>query len=160
MDLYERVAENIGGVRSDIEWAIKCGVPPTVFLRERTVEGPWTDKDTAYVRAFAYYEAGLCPGGPHVLAETSKPEHADAYRPDKDRELRCHHCAGSAVLARATADDDDTAGVMVPLKLDPEIVARNLLPVPDPPTAEQLQQRAIEDAKRMEDAMRQPTPAI
>lgn len=79
------------------------------------------------------YEAGLCPGGNHPLAETSKPEHADAYRPDKDREVRCHFCKAQELLAEVMAKGEDTAGVFLPLMLDPEVVALNKKPVPPLP---------------------------
>ena len=96
------------------------------------------------------YEADYCPGGRHVLAETSKPEHADAYRPaGEDDQIRCHYCKAQAALSEVMEKKEDTAGVFVPLVLDPDVVARNLLPVPEPPSAEQLQIRAQEDAARM-----------
>lgn len=114
--------------------AARLHIPPTLFLRVRTVESPWwTDRDTQMMRALAVYEAGLCPGGDHVLAETTKPEHADAYRPDTGARIRCHYCKALALMSEVAAKEEDTAGVMVPLVLDPDVVALNLLPVPPLP---------------------------
>jgi hypothetical protein len=130
----ERVADDRDPLRGLLEAARRWRVPPTVFIRKRTVNSAeWTDDDTMLALALENYESGLCPGGPHVLAETSKPEHADAYRPDTAKRLRCHHCKASALLAEVTANEEDTAGVMVPLMLDPDVVALNLLPVPPLP---------------------------
>ena len=130
----ERVADDGDSLRGLLEAARKWRVPPTVFMRKRTVNSvEWTDEDTILALALENYEAGLCPGGPHVLAETSKPEHEDAYRPDRANEIRCHRCKAAALLAEVTAKEEDTAGVMVPLILDPDRVALNLLPVPPLP---------------------------
>lgn len=130
----ERVADSSDPLRPLLEAARKWRVPPTVFIRKRTVNsGEWTDEDTLLALALEDYEAGLCPGGPHVLAETSKPEHADAYRPDTEKQVQCHHCKASALLQDVMSKEEDTAGVMVPLMLDPDVVALNLLPVPPLP---------------------------
>lgn len=130
MDLYERVAQNANGLRSDLEAAREWGVHPTVFLRERTIEGPWTDRDTLYARLLKHYESGMCPGGSHVLAETSRPEHADAYRPGE--RIQCHYCKAVALQAEVDAKKEE-AGWLVPFVLDADVVARNLLPVPPLP---------------------------
>lgn len=121
-----------------------------MFVGDRKVNTrEWTWQDTQLAMALETFEAGLCPGGDHVLAETSKPEHADAYRPDKDHEVRCHKCKARALLDEVMAKDEDSVGVFVPLMLDLEVVARNLLPTPEPPTADELRIRAEEDAVRM-----------
>lgn len=130
----ERVADDSDPLRTLLEAAKAWHVPPTVFIRKRTVNcTEWTDDDTLLAMALEDYEASLCPGGPHVLAETSKPEYADAYRPDSEKRIRCHKCKASALLAEVTSKEDDTAGVMIPLYLDPDVVALNLLPVPPLP---------------------------
>jgi hypothetical protein len=98
----------------------------------RTVNsGDWTDQDTSYALALEDYEAGLCPGCNHPLAETSQPDHADAYRPEKP--IRCHYCTAQALVAEVAEKDDNTAGLMFPLTLDPEVVELNRKPVPPLP---------------------------
>lgn len=132
--------------------AARLHIPPTIYLRDRKVESPWwTDRDTQMMRALAYYEAGLCPGGNHVLAETSRPEHEDAYRPGE--KIRCFYCKALAAVSEVQAKDEDSAGVLTVLELDPALVNLNLQPAPPPPTAEQLQERqAAEDALRIANA--------
>jgi len=80
------------------------------------------------------YEAGLCPGGPHVLAETSKPEYEGAFVPESDEPIRCHECTAGALLAEVMEKREKPAGLILPqLKIDPEVVAQNLKPVPPLP---------------------------
>ena len=130
-----RVADPDDPLRTLLEAARRWGVPPTVFLRKRTVNSrEWTDEDTVLALALEDHEAGYCPGGRHVLAETSKPEHADAYRPaGEDDQIRCHYCKAQAALSDVMAKKEDTAGLFIPLVLDADVVERNLLPVPPLP---------------------------
>lgn len=148
MGLMERLSDPKDPLRFKLEAARKWGIPPTVVLQERTVSTrEYTPQDLPYVFALEMFEAGLCPEG-HELAETSKPEHEGAYRPDKDREVTCHKCKGAALLGKAQSEDQDSVGVYTPLKLDLDVVALNKQPVPAFPTAEELQQRALDDAER------------
>jgi hypothetical protein len=107
-------------------------VPPTVFIGERTVNtAEWTFQDTRLALALEDYEAGLCPGGDHVLAETSKDEHADAYRPGP--RVRCHKCKARALLDEVLGKEEDAAGVLAPIVLDLDVVELNKKPVPPLP---------------------------
>jgi hypothetical protein len=108
-------------------------VPPTVFLRKRIVNSTeWTDEDTSLAMALEDYEAGLCPGGPHPLAETTRPEHADAYRPGE--RILCHYCKAQALVAEvAEKQQESQAGVLTPLVLDADVVELNRRPVPPLP---------------------------
>lgn len=149
----ERLADPRDPLRFWLELAREWHVPPEVVLEERTVNTTeWTARDIAYMAALKAYEASLCPGGDHVLAETSKPEHEDAYRPDSANKLRCYHCKAQHTLSEVMAKDEDSAGVFVPLMLDPDVVALNRLPVPEFPTDEELEIRAQEDAERQNQA--------
>ena len=128
----ERVADPDDPLRSLLVAARRWGVPPTVFLRERSVNTTeWTDRDTLYALALEDFEAGLCPGGDHVLAVTSRPEHDSAYRPGE--RTVCHYCKAEALLADVMGKEENAAGVLVPLVLDPDVVALNKLPVPPLP---------------------------
>jgi hypothetical protein len=130
--LAKRVADPDDPLRSLLQAARRWQIPPTVFLWVRTVNSrEWTDQDTVYAMALEDYEAGLCPGCNHPLDETTKPEHADAYRPGE--RMRCHYCKAQALIAEVAEKDEDSAGVLVPVVLDPDVVAQNLKPVPPLP---------------------------
>jgi hypothetical protein len=130
--LAERLADDGDPFRSRLQAARTWHVPPTVVLGERTVHTTeWTARDVDLLLALEDYEAGYCPGGPHPLAETSKPEHYDAYRPGEA--FVCHYCKTQAVIAAAAEDDENAAGKLVPIVLDAEVVKRNLLPKPPLP---------------------------
>lgn len=131
--LAERVADDKDPLRYLLRGARKWGVPPSVFIGQRTVAtDQWRhDLDTPLAMALEDYEAGLCPGGDHVLAETSKPEHADAYRPGE--RIRCHQCTAEALVAETVRDEEHLAGLLIPVVLDPAVVAQNMRPVPPLP---------------------------
>ncbi len=132
MGYAERIIDPDDPLRFLLQAARRWQVPPTVFLRKRTVHsGEWTDEDTSLAMLLEDYEAGLCPGGPHPLAETTKPEHADAYRPGEP--VRCHYCRAQALVAEVAEKDESGAGLLIPLVLDPDVVALNLLPIPPLP---------------------------
>ena len=100
MGYYERVVKD-QDFRLDLQAARAWRVHPTVFLRLRTVEGPWTDQDTALARALAHYEAQCCSRG-HFLPVTSAQ--------GIERRLRttntgiCHQCASVDMAAESKAD--------------------------------------------------------
>lgn len=130
--LAERVGDDGDPLRSLLRAARTWRVPPTVFLLERTVETTqWRERDSVYAMALEDYEAGLCPGGNHPLAETTRPEHQDAYLPAE--RIRCHYCTAQAMVAEVMEKEDHPAGLMVPLVLDAEVVALNRQPVPPLP---------------------------
>lgn len=102
-----------------------------MFIRKRTVGSrDWTDEDTTLALALEDYEAQCCDRG-HYLPESTKQEHADAYRPGE--RVRCHECKAEHSLAEVMEKEPDTAGVLVPMALDPDVVALNQLPVPPLP---------------------------
>src|SRR5215207_4156479 len=87
----------------------------------RAVETPeWTAEDRDLAYALMNYEAGLCPGCQQSLDETSKSEHSDAYRPDEP--IRCHYCTAQALVSETAEKQHSPAGLLFPLRLDPEIV--------------------------------------
>jgi hypothetical protein len=135
MGYAERVADDKDPLRAQLQAARTMRIPPTIFLRKRTNESPWwTDEDTSLIMALESYE-DRCDGRGHYLPETTKPEHADAYRPGAP--FTCHKCRAEDLLAEV-ADKDaekgrDTAGVLVPIVLDPDVVKLNLKPVPPLP---------------------------
>jgi hypothetical protein len=133
MGFAERVADPDDPLRYLLQAARAWRVPPTVFLRTRTVNTTeWTEQDTTLAMALEDYEAGLCPGGNHPLAETSRSEHADAYRPGE--RIRCHYCKAQALIAEvAEKSQENLAGVLTPIVLDADVVALNRRPVPPLP---------------------------
>ena len=137
-------------LRAVVKAARAWGVSPSRFMGARrivtyeydspsgrllaAVETPeWTEEDRELAFALEEHEAGLCPGGDHVLAETSKPEYQDAFLPDKDSEVRCHECTGQALVAEILDKRERSAGLMMRLKVDPDVVERNKQPVPPLP---------------------------
>jgi hypothetical protein len=130
--LAGRIANPDDPLRVMLQAARRWQVPPTVFLRLRTAGGGWSDADTTYAMALESYEAGLCPGCSHPLEETTKRDHRDAYRPDGPG-VRCHYCTAQALLSEVNADKEGVEGLLFPIVLDAEVVARNKLPVPPLP---------------------------
>lgn len=112
--------------------ARKWHVPPTVVLRERKVNTTeWTGRDVDHMLALEEYESGLCPGGDHPLSETARPEHEDAYR--LGERIRCYYCKANGLADKVLAKDEDSAGVLIAIDLDPEVVALNRRPIPPVP---------------------------
>lgn len=89
----------------------------------------WTVEDREAALALLDYEAGLCSGCHHPLEETTKAEHADAYRPGEP--IRCHYCTTRVAIDRNA--DEKSAGLLIPIKLNPEVVELNKQPVPPLP---------------------------
>jgi hypothetical protein len=137
MGYAERVADDGDSLRRRLQAARAWRIPPTVFLRKRTVNSTeWDDEDTSLAMALEDYEAE-CDDRGHYLPETTKPEHDDAYRADRNRQQTCYKCRAEDVLGEVLGKEAErgvrTAGLMIPFVLDPEVVARNLLPVPPVP---------------------------
>lgn len=100
--LYDRVADDKDSLRGALQAARSWGVHPTVFLRERTVDGPWTDRDTAYARALAWYEAQLCGGCGGFLPETTRPAREVQYAATLVAE--CGKCVARQIRAEAESE--------------------------------------------------------
>lgn len=129
-----------------VEAARAWHVSPSVFMGEpvitkhvydhagrlaRTETIWWTPEDREAALALLDYEARLCSGCNHPLEETTKAEHADAYRPGEP--IRCHYCTARAVLNRSLEKEENTVGLLIPIKLNPEVVELNKQPVPPLP---------------------------
>ncbi len=56
----------------------------------------WTDDDRDLALALLAYEASLCGGCGHPLAETTRPEAEDTYQGDL---IRCHRCTAAEQVA-------------------------------------------------------------
>jgi hypothetical protein len=95
MGIAERLADPADPLRVLLQAARSWRVPPTVFLRQRTVNSTdWTDQDTSYALALEDYEAGLCPGCNHPLAETSQAGPRRRLPPGEADPLPLLHGAG------------------------------------------------------------------
>jgi hypothetical protein len=104
-----------------------------VFLGQRTVNtAEWTLADTELALALEDYEASLCPGGEHVLDESSLADREDAYRPGFP--IRCHYCTAQALVSEtASKNHERPDGLLFPIVLDAELVELNRKPVPPLP---------------------------
>lgn len=120
------------GLRAALEAARAWGVSPSRFLgREpatavmpalngsggwRFVREPeWLEEDRALALAFGIYEADLCPGCRHPLAETTDAAHEFAYRPGAP--IRCHRCTVSSMAANAYAEQPHASALLLPIEL-------------------------------------------
>jgi hypothetical protein len=136
--LSERIADPDYPLRSLLQAAKAWRVPPTVFLGDRTVRTAEWDypQDTQYALALEDYEAN-CDDRGHYLPETTKPEHDDAYRPDRNGQQTCYKCRAEELLGEVLGKEAErgarTSGLMIPLVLDADVVALNRLPVPPLP---------------------------
>ncbi len=123
MGLLERIADPDDPLRAHLVTAQKWGVPPTLFLRERTTGGPWTDQDTAYAMALAAYETRLCPRG-HDTAETLQQANSDAYRGVTIGE--CQKCVAVDIEIRRWDEHKRAQALLFGVEgPDPDVVAAN-----------------------------------
>jgi len=121
-------------LRAVVKAARAWGISPSRFMGSRPETPEWTPRDRELAFALMEYEAGLCPGGPHVLAETSKPEYEGAFVPEDPEPIRCHECTAAALLSELLEKRENPAGLLLPqLQIDPKIVEQNLKPVPPLP---------------------------
>lgn len=134
MDPFERVASD-PLLRQAIEAARSWGVSPSRFLGAEvvtrhgydvgqrlavsTTSPEWTDEDRELVFAFLAWEASLCPGCRHPLAETMKAENEERYR--GVLEGRCHRCTALEIEQEKHQKKDHPSALLVTVKLtDPE----------------------------------------
>lgn len=97
----------------------------------RTETSGWTGPDREAVLALLNYEAGLCPGCNHPLAETTRVEHTAAYRPEPP--IRCHFCTTQAAMAKTQSEDEKSPGLLYSISLDAAVVELNSQPIPPLP---------------------------
>lgn len=117
MGLLERLADDKDPMRVDLQTARSWHVSPTMFLGERT-EGPaWTMQDTEYARALAVFEASLCPGCAHDLAETTNPANEGRYEVDPTQTVICHRCAGRASAAKQFEHHTHPEALLIAMRL-------------------------------------------
>lgn len=65
-------------------------------------EPDWTDDDRDLALALLAYEASLCHGCGHPLAETTRPEAEEAYVAEA---MRCHRCTAAEQEAESYRDN-------------------------------------------------------
>ena len=131
--LSDRLRDDQDPLRDILRAARSWSVPLSVFLgREvvtthehdsagrlvRSTQQPlWTAEDREAALALAAYEASLCSGCGDPLAETTKPEHEDAYVPKAA--IRCHRCAAAVRGQDRYRDDPYASSLMVPVVFEP-----------------------------------------
>jgi hypothetical protein len=133
-DPYERIAAD-PLLRQAIEAARSWGVSPSRFLGADVVTrheydavgrlaasitaSEWTADDRELVFAFLAWEAALCPGCRHPLAETMAAENEERYR--GKLEGRCHRCTRLEIEQEKHAKKDHAGALLLSVTLaDPE----------------------------------------
>ena len=139
--------EIIKQVESDLElrkllqMSVRMGVSPRRFLglweaalvtvyerdqadrvikaTQRYATPEWTELDHAYLLALEVYEAGLCDGCGHPLAETTKAENTEAYVAKAP--VRCHRCTAQ-IQAAEEHERPQAEALRWPVDFDPEKV--------------------------------------
>jgi hypothetical protein len=129
---YERISTD-PGLRRVVEVARAWGVSPRRFLGWEptrtiryeqglgsgaaviTTEPEWSDDDRDLAAGLLDYEAGLCPGCRHPLAETTMPEREFAYVAEPA--VRCHRCTASAQASEVYAESPTASALLIPVEL-------------------------------------------
>ena len=153
MGLLERIADDKSRLRVDLQTARSWHGPPTMFLGERREGSAWTAQDTAYARALADFEASLCPGCAHDLAETTNPANEGRYEVDPAQTVICHRCAGRASAAKQFKNHTHPEALLIAMRLRQQSEKA----VDDAEVAEAVRRLAIEGERwRAEQAAAQP----
>lgn len=115
--------------RAVLEAARAWGVAPSIFLgRERTsstsrwagtthsVHSPeWTDDDRTAALDLQAYEASLCPGCRHPVAETTAPEAEERYH--VPHPIRCHRCTATEQAQERFQDMPSPGALLMPVQV-------------------------------------------
>lgn len=80
-----------------------------------TVEAEWDEQSRGYALALGDYEAGLCPGCRHPLAETTDARHEDRYIPGVA--IRCHMCTARGQASQRYAESPTAGALLIPVEL-------------------------------------------
>lgn len=75
-----------------------------------TVEPEWDDEGRDLALALESYDADLCPGCRHPLAETTRPEAEEWFTPGDL--IRCHRCTAAAQTAEIHKDAPHPSAVL------------------------------------------------
>jgi hypothetical protein len=120
--------------RAVLEAARAWGVPPSIFMgRQRTStitdwagaqhfthDAEWTEEDRTAAVALARYEAELCPGCRHPLAETTDPANEERYV--VPHPIRCHRCTATAQAQDRFEDMLTPSALLIPVELRPAVL--------------------------------------
>jgi hypothetical protein len=122
---YERVASD-PGLRRLLEVARSWGVAPSVFAGRElstrhdhdaagrsvlSVTGGWTEEDRELAVALADWEADLCGGCGHPLAETTAPGNEERY--EVRVAARCHCCTAIDIAEKALQTRDHPTALLL-----------------------------------------------
>jgi hypothetical protein len=81
-----------------------------------TVDPEWDNEQRRAVFDLLALEAGQCPGGKHLLSETTLPENEGRYKPGPA--IRCHYCTASDQAAKAYEDSPSPQALFIPIQLE------------------------------------------
>jgi hypothetical protein len=96
-------------VRTRLEYGVGDKVAATVTSSE------WTAEDRELVFAFLAWEAALCPGCRHPLAETMAAENEERYR--GKLEGRCHRCTALEIEQARHEKKDHPSALLLSVTL-------------------------------------------
>jgi hypothetical protein len=103
--------------RAVITTARAWGVPVSIFLGRVRVEGvpDWLEEDRRAALDLAEWEAGLCPGCHHPLAETTLRENDEQYV--ATLAARCHRCTATEQFTKTLEDRLYPSALLVSVRL-------------------------------------------
>lgn len=107
-----------------VPWRVFLGWSPTTttiheyddagrLVRTTTTTEPlWGEEDRNAAMSLLDYEAGLCPGCAHPLAETTAPEMEFGYT-TPGPPIRCHRCTKLAQISRDVGKNPDPGALLL-----------------------------------------------
>jgi len=86
-----------------------------VVCTTTTVDVEWDGDQRGLVFALQDYEEDCCPGGKHLLAETTLAENEDCYVAGPA--VRCHFCTATEQASKAYEDSPAPSALLIPIQL-------------------------------------------
>lgn len=84
-------------------------------IRSIVAEPEWTEDDRQAALDLRGYEADLCPGCRHPLAETTDPGNEGRYV--ASLAVRCHRCTATDQASEASQSAPNPSALLIPVEL-------------------------------------------
>jgi hypothetical protein len=113
------------GHRAVLEAARAWGVAPSIFMgrvRNSTATQwvEWTEDDRSAALDLLAWEAALCPGCKHPLAETTEAENEERYSARVT--AQCHRCTALEIAQDAAQNHPHPTSLLIGVELRPQAV--------------------------------------